>query len=96
MADATQSSLIALPVSRPSRPTVQLLKRVRREPAVCAGSILVAFILLAAASAPLVSHILGHGPAQQFGDTALDEMGMPIGPSLQFPLGADGNGRDVW
>lgn len=95
MADAAQSSLIALPVSRRSRPIVQLLKRLGREPAVCGGAILVAFVLLAAASAPLVSHLLGHGPAQQFGDTALDEMGMPIGPSLEFPLGADGNGRDV-
>jgi peptide/nickel transport system permease protein len=27
---------------------------------------------------------------------ALDEMGLPVGPSWAFPLGADGNGRDVF
>ncbi|MDQ0322342.1 peptide/nickel transport system permease protein [Pararhizobium capsulatum DSM 1112] len=96
MADTIHSPVV-LAVSAPSPSSaILLLKRLWRERAVRTGAILVGFVLLAALSAPLVSNLLGHGPMEQFEDTALDEMGLPIGPTLEFPLGADGNGRDVF
>lgn len=76
-----------------SSPT--LLQILWRERSVRIGAGIVFLVLLAALSAPLVSLALGHGPTDQFQETALDEMGLPVGPSAAFPLGADGNGRDV-
>ncbi|TCP82096.1 peptide/nickel transport system permease protein [Rhizobium sp. PP-CC-2G-626] len=76
-----------------SSPT--LLQILWRERSVRIGAGIVFLVLLAALSAPLVSIALGHGPTDQFQETALDEMGLPVGPSAAFPLGADGNGRDV-
>lgn len=59
------------------------------------GVVLIAIVLAGALLAPLVSWFLGHGPTEQFRAAALTEMGLPTGPRLDFPLGADGNGRDV-
>ncbi|NTI78715.1 ABC transporter permease [Rhizobium rhizogenes] len=76
-----------------SSPT--LVRILWRERSVRIGTVIVFLVLAAALSAPLVSLFLGHGPTDQFQETALDDMGLPIGPSAAFPLGADGNGRDV-
>ncbi|WP_286182298.1 ABC transporter permease [Rhizobium sp. ICMP 5592] len=95
MADRIQSAA-ALPLSgQGPSPAILFLKRLWRERAVRAGAGIVGFVLLAALLAPAVGYLLGHGPMEQFQDTALDEMGLPVGPTLAFPLGADGNGRDV-
>jgi len=94
MADALNVDLTVS--GRPASSVLPLLRRLWRERAVRTGAIIVAVVLLAALSAPIASHLLGHGPTQQFEDAALDEMGLPIGPTLDFPLGADGNGRDVF
>lgn len=66
-----------------------------RERSVRYGALIIAFVVLAALSAPFVAAVLGHGPTDQFRSAALDDFGLPIGPTLAFPLGADGNGRDV-
>jgi peptide/nickel transport system permease protein len=66
-----------------------------RERSTRIGMGLVLLVLLAALGAPWVSAWLGHDPTQQFRDTALSDTGLPVGPSLAFPLGADDNGRDV-
>ncbi|HWK63549.1 MAG TPA: ABC transporter permease [Rhizobiaceae bacterium] len=66
-----------------------------REKSFRAGVIIIAFVAVGAMLAPAVAWLLGHGPTEQFRDTALTEMGLPTGPTLEFPLGADGNGRDV-
>lgn len=67
-----------------------------RERSVRVGACIVIFMLCAAFLAPLAAFVLGHGPTDQFPDVALDEMGLPVGPSWAFLLGADGNGRDVF
>lgn len=59
------------------------------------GAAIIIFVVASALLAPVAAWLLGHGPTEQFRDVALTEMGLPTGPSLQFPLGADGNGRDV-
>lgn len=66
-----------------------------REKSFRAGVIIIAFVAAGALLAPAVAWLLGHGPTEQLRDTALTEMGLPTGPMLEFPLGADGNGRDV-
>lgn len=95
MVDHSQSSASLSLAHRSASPVVLFLKRLWREKAVRIGAIIVCFMLLAAFLAPAVSKLLGHGPMEQFQDTALDDMGLPVGPTLEFPLGADGNGRDV-
>lgn len=65
------------------------------ERSVRVGVILVLVVLAGALLAPWVAHVLGHGPNQQFPDRALSKDGVPIGPSSDFWLGADGTGRDV-
>ncbi|MGN8117119.1 ABC transporter permease [Labrys sp. 22185] len=65
------------------------------EPSVRFGGLLVLTVLAAALLAPLVALWLGHGSTEQFSDIALSEDGLPIGPNWAFPLGADGDGRDV-
>jgi peptide/nickel transport system permease protein len=67
-----------------------------RERSVRVGAIIVFAVLVAAVLAPLAAYLTGHGPTDLFPDVALDEMGLPVGPSWAFPLGADGNGRDVF
>jgi peptide/nickel transport system permease protein len=67
-----------------------------RERSVRLGLAIVGVVLAGALLAPIAAYLLGHGPTAQFPDVALDEMGIPIGPSWSFPLGADGNGRDVF
>ncbi len=92
------SDVLTLPAApgggAPSMPRL-LLRALARERAVRYGGLIVAFVVIAALCAPLAAWLLGHGPNEQFRDLTLDDMGLPIGPSLAFPLGADGNGRDV-
>jgi len=59
------------------------------------GMIIVSLMILGAVAAPLVAYLLGHGETEQFRDIALSDMGIPVGPTAAFPLGADDNGRDV-
>lgn len=74
---------------------VGLLRRIWREGSARRGLIIVVLVILSALSAPLVAAWLGHGETEQFRDTALSDMGIPLGPTRAFPLGADDNGRDV-
>ncbi|ANZ23978.1 ABC transporter permease [Rhodococcus aetherivorans] len=59
------------------------------------GAWTVLLVIVAAAAAPLVAAVVGHGPTEQFRQEALDASGIPVGPSFGFWLGADGEGRDV-
>lgn len=78
------------------RPLPRFVTLLWRERSVRIGLMIIGFVLAGALLAPLAAALLGHGATAQFPDVALDEMGIPIGPSLSFPLGADGNGRDVF
>lgn len=88
---------ISVPAARQSRTSWHstFLRTLLQDRSVLVGTCIVGLVLTAALAAPLATFLLGHGPVEQFPDTALDEMGLPVGPSLAFPLGADGNGRDV-
>ncbi|HEV7566315.1 MAG TPA: ABC transporter permease [Microbacteriaceae bacterium] len=59
----------------------------------CASVILL--ITIVALAAPLVAHLTGHGPNEQFQTTGLTVDGLPRGPSSTFLFGTDDLGRDV-
>jgi peptide/nickel transport system permease protein len=67
----------------------------RRHRLIWVGGAIVLFLALTAIAAPMLTRVgLLHSPDEQ--DSAgLDEDGMPAGPSLAFPLGADQMGRDI-
>jgi peptide/nickel transport system permease protein len=69
--------------------------RLRRDRVAAVSFGVVLFIVLFGLAAPLVAHLTGHGPNEQFLDTGLTPQGLPRGPSRQFLLGTDDLGRDV-
>jgi len=50
---------------------------------------------LFAVFAPLVAHLVGHGPNAQYLITGLTPQGLPRGPTSSFLFGTDDLGRDV-
>ncbi|MFB5190452.1 ABC transporter permease [Alicyclobacillus fastidiosus] len=66
-------------------------KSLKRYPLVYIGALIIVIMGLIAILAPWISP---HDPIQTF-NSGLNEQGIPVGPSKMFPLGADGNGRDV-
>lgn len=56
----------------------------------------ICLIVLLALFAPVIAHILGHGPDTQFRTTGLSAAGIPVGPGSRFFFGADDLGRDVF
>jgi peptide/nickel transport system permease protein len=53
-------------------------------------------IVLATVGAPLLSGVVNHEPNEVFVSEALDEIGLPVGPSGEFWFGADTAGRDMF
>jgi ABC-type dipeptide/oligopeptide/nickel transport system permease subunit len=61
---------------------------------ISAGTIVV--IVLCAVFAPVIAHLVGHGPNEQFINTGLDVNGNPVPPSSTFFFGTDSQGRDLF
>ena len=82
--------------------------RLRRDKVAIAGGIFIIFMFLVAfVGAPIASHILGHGPNDQFFDAVDADTFLPVGPMTHvktpdggttlFILGADSTiGRDLF
>lgn len=71
-------------------------RRLRKDRVAMLSLAVIALIFLIALCAPLIGHLIGHGPNEQFRDHgALDENGLPVGPSSRFWFGTDNLGRDV-
>lgn len=66
-------------------------KSLKRFPLVYIGAVIVIVVGLLSILAPWISP---HSPIQVY-NSAINAQGIPVGPSSQFPLGADANGRDV-
>ena len=58
-----------------------------------AGAIVIALIVTLALLAPLLS---GHDPLAQDFEHGLTELGAPVAPSAEYPMGTDILGRSVW
>ncbi len=70
---------------------MQIRKSMRQYPLVYIGAAIVIIVTALALFAPWISP---HDPTKVFTD-GLTKDGIPVGPSAKFPLGTDGNGRDV-
>ena len=73
-------------------------RRLRRNKVALAFGALFLLIVILCLLAPVYAHDIAHtGPNDQHVDTALDQFGLPIGPTwhAKFFLGADNTGRDV-
>lgn len=87
----TSAATTELARARSNRQLV--LRRLRRDPAALfSATVLLILILAATGGAPLVAHLTGHPPNQQF-PNAVSLRGIPIG-IMQHPFTADGTHRD--
>jgi peptide/nickel transport system permease protein len=69
--------------------------RLRRDRVAVGCMVVIVLIVLFGLCAPLVAHLVGHGPNDQYLDTGLTPEGLPRGPSWTFLFGTDDLGRDV-
>jgi peptide/nickel transport system permease protein len=70
--------------------------RLRHDKVAVASFAVICLIVLLAVFAPVIAHLLGHGPSTQFRTTGLTAQGIPVGPGSQFFFGTDDLGRDVF
>lgn len=96
-------SAAAGPIPEPEGPAVlgrspwQLAwARLRHDKVAVASFATICVIVIAAVFAPVIAHLLGHGPDTQFHTTGLTPAGIPVGPSSHFFFGTDDLGRDVF
>jgi peptide/nickel transport system permease protein len=69
--------------------------RLRHDKVAVASSAIIGLVVLLAIFAPVVAHLVGHGPNQQFRTSGLSPAGIPVGPGSKFLLGTDDLGRDI-
>jgi peptide/nickel transport system permease protein len=70
--------------------------RLRHDKVAVASFAVICVIVLLALFAPVIAHLLGHGPNTQFPTTGLTPAGIPVGPGSHFFFGTDDLGRDVF
>jgi peptide/nickel transport system permease protein len=71
-------------------------QRLRRDRVaiVCTG--MIGLLALFAILAPVIAHVVGHGPNTQYLQAGLTPEGLPRGPNRHFLFGTDDLGRDVF
>jgi peptide/nickel transport system permease protein len=69
--------------------------RLRHDKVAVVSSAIIGLVVLLAVFAPVIAHLVGHGPNQQFRTTGLSSAGIPVGPGSKFLLGTDDLGRDI-
>ncbi|HEY3006769.1 MAG TPA: ABC transporter permease [Micromonosporaceae bacterium] len=70
-------------------------RRLGRDPVAIAAAVVILMLALVALGAPVIAHVVGHGPDTQFRDTGLTPAGLPVGTGSRFLLGTDNLGRDL-
>jgi peptide/nickel transport system permease protein len=70
--------------------------RLRHDKVGVASFAVICVIVALAVLAPVIAHLIGHGPNQQFLSTGLTPEGIPVGPGSRFFFGTDDLGRDVF
>jgi len=76
-------------------PTELFWRRFRKDRVAVASLAFIGFLVLVALLAPVIVDVFGLPDPNKFDSNALDEAGLPAGPSVEHPLGVDGLGRDV-
>lgn len=88
------STPAAIPVVQRSSLALTL-RRLGRDPAIIAALVFIVLVVLFAFSAPWISALTGHSAIEQYRDTGLSQMGLPVAPNAEFLFGTDHLGRDV-
>ncbi len=70
-------------------------ERLRRDRVALASFVFIVGVAAMAICAPLIAHVIGHGPYEQFRQTGLSPDGLPKPPTSQFLFGTDDLGRDI-
>jgi peptide/nickel transport system permease protein len=70
--------------------------RLRSDKVAVGSAVVLLGVVALALCAPLVAHVVGHGPDTQFRQTGLSPAGIPVGPGRSFFFGTDDLGRDVF
>ena len=70
--------------------------RLRKDKTATVSSAVVIVLALVAVCAPLIAHLVGHGPNTQYLTTGLSPDGLPKAPSRTFIFGTDNLGRDIF
>ena len=70
--------------------------RLRRDKTAIASFAVAMSVVLIAIGAPLIAHLVGHGPNTQYLTTGLSPDGLPKAPSSAFLFGTDNLGRDIF
>jgi peptide/nickel transport system permease protein len=70
-------------------------ERLRHDRVAIASSVTIVLIALLAVLAPVIAHLVGHGPDTQYPLTGLTPDGLPRPPNHTFLLGTDDLGRDL-
>jgi peptide/nickel transport system permease protein len=76
-------------------PLALAFERIRRDRMALACSCFILLMAVAAIAAPLVAHLVGHGPDTQYLKTGLTPQGLPRPPTATFLIGTDDLGRDL-
>jgi len=71
------------------------LRRLWADKASMTAACFIVFLVVFAAAAPLVETWTGHSAIEQFRDTGLSSMGLPVAPNGEFIFGTDHLGRDA-
>jgi peptide/nickel transport system permease protein len=71
-------------------------RRIRRDKVALASACYIVLIVLLAILAPLIAHLVGHGPDTQYQQIGLTAQGLPRPPSGTFIFGTDDLGRDLF
>lgn len=71
------------------------LRRLLRDPASVAAFCFIVLVVIFALSAPWIASLTGHSPIEQYRETGLSPMGLPVAPNAEFVFGTDHLGRDV-
>jgi peptide/nickel transport system permease protein len=77
-------------------PSRLLFDRLRKDNVAIGSAVVIVLVSLMAICAPLIAHIVGHGPDTQYLTTGLSPNGIPLGPNKTFLFGTDDLGRDVF
>lgn len=93
MSVETQEEEVAAVVQR--SPYELTMRRFGRDRASLAALAFILLLVFFAACAPLVEAAAGHSAIEQYRETGLSSMGMPVAPNGEFLLGTDHLGRDV-
>jgi peptide/nickel transport system permease protein len=77
-------------------PSRLVFDRLRKDGVAIGSAAVIALVSLMAICAPLIAHVVGHGPDTQYLTTGLSPDGIPVGPNRRFLFGTDDLGRDVF